>query len=153
MPSEPVRTLLVYAYGKLPDPGHQYFFISLFLSIPCLVSLKLCMNLSSVPVGYNPASTHAAKSGFYKLVGNATIFKTIPDRRPAECGLAGRVGSAGVCVLRLLPDQRPAECGLAGRVGSAGVCVLWLLPYRRPAESCGSSLTCLPQSGQTCMLC
>ena len=28
-----------------------------------------------------------------------------------------------VCVLRLLPDRRPAECGLAGRVGPACVCV------------------------------
>ena len=58
--------------GKLPNPSHQYFFISLFLGIPCLVLLKLHMNVSSVPVECN----HAAKSGFNKLVLNATTCKT-----------------------------------------------------------------------------
>ena len=68
------------------------------------------------------------------LVPHACVSRLLPDRRPAECGLAGRVGSACVCVSRLLPDRRPAECGLAGRVGSACVCVSRLLPDRRPAS-------------------
>ena len=56
------------------------------------------------------------------------VSQLLPDRRLAECGLAGRVGSACVCVLRLLPDRRPAECGLACRVGSTGVCVCVAAP-------------------------
>ena len=71
-----VSILLDCAYGKLPDPSHQYFFISLFLSIPCLGLLKPHMNVSSVPVGCNSATTRAAKSDFNKLVLNATTCKT-----------------------------------------------------------------------------
>ena len=43
--------------------------MSLILSIPCLVLLKLHMNVSSVPIGCNPATTHAAKSAWFQQVG------------------------------------------------------------------------------------
>ena len=87
------------------------------------------------------------------------LLRLLPDRRPAECGLAGRVGSMCVyvcvaappwpaelaacvcmCVLWFLLDRRPAECGLAGRDDHLRTC-------------CGSSLSCFVQFTQTCMLC
>ena len=60
---------------------------------------------------------------------HAYVLQLLPDRRPAECGLAGRVGPACVYVLHLLPDRRPAEAVQpAGLVPHVFVC-------------CGSSLT------------
>ena len=75
-----VSILLDYAYEKLPDPSHQYFSMSLALSIPCLVLLKLHMNVSSVPIGCNPATTHAAKSAWFQQVGiKCNYFQDNPD--------------------------------------------------------------------------
>ena len=68
-------------------------------------------------------------------------------------GLISRIGRKHNYVLQLLPDQRPAECGLAGRVGRMCVCcgssltgdlpsAVWpagLVPH--VFVCCGSSLT------------
>ena len=54
--------------------------MSLILSIPCLVLLKLHMNVSSVPIGCNPATTHAAKSAWFQQVGiKCNYFQDNPD--------------------------------------------------------------------------
>ena len=87
---------------------------------------RMHMCCSSSLTGDLPSAVWLAR-----LVPHMFVSRLLPDRRPAECGLAGKVGSAYVCVSRLLPDRRPAECGLAGRVGSACVCVSRLLPDRR----------------------
>ena len=62
------------------------------------------------------------------------MFLLFPDRRSAECGLAGRVCCCAH-VLLLFLDRRSTECGLA-----SGVCccahVLLLFLDRRSAE-CG----------------